>query len=77
MHTKAFCIDQMGNVIISDHDTKSLKFFSPAGDPIHTIGENTVGSDSIIWCSDIAVYKNSIIVACRDHSYEGIYIRLY
>ena len=76
-NTRAFCIDQMGNVIISDYATKSLKFFSPEGDPIHTIGENTVGSDSIAWCSGIAVYKNSIIVACRDHFGKGYHIRLY
>ena len=72
-----FCIDQMGNVIISDSATKSLKFFSPGGDPIHTIGENTVGSDSIVRCSDIAVYKNSIVVACRDYSDKYYHIRLY
>ena len=78
MHdASAFCIDQMGNVIVSDSATKSLKFFSPEGDPMHTIGENTVGSDSIIGCSDIAVYKNSIIVACRDYSGKDYHIRLY
>ena len=67
----------MGNIIISDSATKSLKFFSPEGDPIHTIGENTVGSDSIVRCSGIVVYKNSIIVACRDYSNRGYHIRLY
>ena len=76
-NASTFCIDQMGNVIVSDSATKSLKFFSPEGDPIHTIGENTVGSDTITECSGIAVYKNSIIVACCDYSCEGYHIRLY
>ena len=67
----------MGNIIVSDSATKSLKFFSAEGDPIHTIGENTVGSDSITDCSDIAVYKNSIIVACHDYSGKDYHIRLY
>ena len=67
----------MGNVIVSDYATKFLKFFSLEGDPIHTIGENTVGSDTIAECSDIAVYKDSIIVACRDYSGKGYHIRLY
>ena len=67
----------MGNIIVSDSATKSLKIFSPEGDPIHTIGENTVGSDSITECSGIAVYKNSIIVACRDYSDKYYHIRLY
>ena len=76
-NTSTFCIDQMGNIIVSDSATKSLKFFSPEGDPIHTIGENAVGSDSITRCSDIAVYKDSIVVACRDYSTKGYHIRLY
>ena len=67
----------MGNIIISDYATSSIKFFSPEGDPIHTIGENTVGSDTITWRSDIAVHKDSIIVACRDYSCKDYHIRLY
>ena len=69
----------MGNILVSHSATSSIKFFSPEGDPIHTIGENTVGSDSITECSGIAVYKDSIIVACRDHSRygKGYHIRLY
>ena len=60
----SFCLDEIGNIIVTDSVTNSIKFFSPEGDLFHTIGEDTVGSDEVVGATDIVAYKGKVIVSC-------------
>ena len=62
----SFCIDEIGNIIVTDSETDSIKFFSPEGELFHTIGEDTVGSDVVRGTTDIVTFGNKIIVSCND-----------
>ena len=59
-----FCVDLVGNIIVTDFATNSMKFFSPEGDLFHTIGEDTVGSDEVKSAKDIVAYNGKVIVLC-------------
>ena len=59
-----FCVDLVGNIIVTDSATNSIKFFSPEGDLFHTIGEDTVGSDEVSGAKDIVAYNGKVIVLC-------------
>ena len=61
----------MGNIIVTDFATDSMKFFSPEGDLFHTIGEDTVGSDEVAGTTDIVTYNGKVIV------FSYAYIREY
>ena len=62
-----FCVDVVGNFIVTDSATNSMKFFSPEGDLFHTIGEDTVGSDEVAGATDVVLYNDILIVACGNH----------
>ena len=62
-----FCVDLVGNFIVTDSATNSMKFFSPEGDLFHTIGEDTVGSDEVSGAKDVVLYKDILIVTCGNH----------
>ena len=63
----SFCVDLVGNIIVTDSATNSIKFFSPEGDLFHTIGKGTVGSDEVENAYDVVLYKDILIVACGNH----------
>ena len=60
----SFCLDEIGNIIVTNSATNSIKFFSPEGDLFHTIGEDTVGSDEVVGATDIVAYKGNVVVLC-------------
>ena len=61
-----FCVDLVGNFIVTDPATNSMKFFSPEGDLFHTIGEDTVGSDEVAGAKDIVAYNGKVVVSTSD-----------
>ena len=71
MNVLSFYIDEIGNTIVSDWYSSSLKFFSPEGDLFHKIGGDVVGSDIMERANDVVIYHNSIVVSCDD------FIRMY
>ena len=72
----SFCLDEIGNIIVTDSATNSIKFFSPEGDLFHTIGEDTVGSDEVVGATDIVAYKGKVVVLCAKGA-SGRYMRVY
>ena len=63
----SFCLDEIGNIIVTNSATNSIKFFSPEGDLFHTIGEDTVGSDEVVGATDIVMYRDILIVVYGNH----------
>ena len=66
LRIRSFWIDEVGNIIVAVSDSQSIRFFSPEGNLFHKIGKDMVGSDEVGKCTDVTMYKDTLIVACCD-----------
>ena len=57
-----FCFDSRNNMIFSFKN--SIRIISQKGELLHVLGSENKGKEDLTRCSAIAVYKDSIIVAC-------------
>ena len=72
----SFCVDEVGNFIVTNFATGSIRFFSPEGDLFYKIGEDTVGSDVVVGATDMVAYNGKVIVLCHKRYHYG-QIRVY
>ena len=56
-----FCLDGQNNIIISDWSAYNIKVFSPAGDLLHTIGQEGREAGKFYYPTGIAVNNNKLI----------------
>ena len=61
-----FCLDGQNNIVISDCSAHNIKVFSPAGDLLHTIGQEGHEAGMFIQPTGIAVNNNKLI--CFSHN---------
>ena len=56
-----FCLDGQNNIVISDCSAHNIKVFSPAGDLLHTIGQEGDEAGMFIYPKGIAINNNKLI----------------
>ena len=61
-----FCLDKHNNIVISDYSADTIKVFSPAGDFLHTIGQE--GHEAGMFYSPYGIAINNNKLVCVSHN---------
>ena len=64
--SKSFCFDPRGNIVLLDSFFERIIVFSPEGEIIYQIGGNSQCNEDIDGCSDVIIFQDKIIVACKN-----------
>ena len=64
-----FCLDGQNNIVISDWSAHNIKVFSPAGDLLHTIGQEGHEAGMFYDPTGIAINNNKLICLSRNTNF--------
>ena len=64
-----FCLDGQNNIVISDYYAHNIKVFSPAGDLLHTIGQEGREAGMFYYPTGIAVNNNKLICLSNNRNF--------
>ena len=69
-----FCLDGQNNIVISDCSAHNIKVFSPAGDLLHTIGQEGHETGMFFCPTGIAINNNNKLICLSENSNFGLQI---
>ena len=64
-----FCLDGQNNIVISDYYAHNIKVFSPAGDLLHTIGQEGREAGMFYYPTGIAINNNKLICLSNNRNF--------
>ena len=64
-----FCLDGQNNIVISNYLGHNIKVFSPAGDLLHTIGQEEHEAGMFSYPTGIAVNNNKLICLSNNNNF--------
>ena len=67
-----FCLDALNNFVLSDHESHSIRVFSPEGNLLHTIGREGHQQGMFYCPRGVAVTPNGRIVCVSDNENYGL-----
>ena len=67
-----FCLDAVGNILITDSNRHSIKILSPSGQLIHEIGKRGIGRGELFYPSGICLSQTENIFVVSGNIYFGL-----